>query len=281
MKKTKVKAFSKVNFTLDVVGVKNGFHELRSLVSSIDLFDTITLKKRKDKNIVLIEKGIPCGCEKEKNNAYKTAKRIIELYNLDGITITINKRIPVGGGLGGSSADVAGVINGMKKLYNLDEKVYEVANELGSDCYAMLKTGFSIMSGRGDKVERLSIKKAFNLLIIKDDRLITAKECYSKFDELEKIEKVCTEKAVDYLKSGKDLEFIKECKNDLYNSSKIIYPILEDKILDLMQAGAINALMSGSGACVYGIFNDKRSQNTAYKLLKEKYNKNLIKAKTI
>ena len=117
MKNIVINAPAKVNFTLDVLGVEENYHKIKTLVSTIDLYDKITIKKRKDSRIKLVMKGIKVDCEITENNAYKAAKAFIEKYKTLGVDIIVNKKIPVGAGLGGSSADIAGVLNAMEGLY--------------------------------------------------------------------------------------------------------------------------------------------------------------------
>ena len=119
MYSTKVRAYAKINLTLEILGRAGGYHLLDSLVASVDVFDEIKLKKRKGKLSSVWMQGM--GSESippEKNNALKAAERYSELFGTDGADIKILKNIPIGAGMGGSSADVAGVLNGMQKLYN-------------------------------------------------------------------------------------------------------------------------------------------------------------------
>ena len=141
MKKVVINAPAKVNFTLDILGVEDGYHKIKTLVSTINLCDKITIKKRKDSRINLIMKGIPVDCEPIENNAYKAAQAFVEKYKTLGVDIIVNKKIPVGAGLGGSSVDIAGVLNGMKALYP-ETEVLDIANKLGSDSGYLLQDYF-------------------------------------------------------------------------------------------------------------------------------------------
>ncbi len=114
----RVKAYAKLNLTLAVTGVRDGYHMLDSLVCTVDMFDLIKLKRRKDKLVSVEMHGR--GTETlpyEKNNAVKAAEAFIKTFDTCGTDIKIFKNIPVGAGLGGSSADISGVINGMARLY--------------------------------------------------------------------------------------------------------------------------------------------------------------------
>ena len=106
MDTVRVKAYAKINLTLSVTGVKDGYHMLDSIVTSVDLYDAVKVKKRRDGLVSVTMRG--CGSENipfGSNNAVKAAQAFIEKYSTRGADITVNKNIPVGAGLGGSSAD--------------------------------------------------------------------------------------------------------------------------------------------------------------------------------
>ena len=151
MHSTKVRAYAKVNLTLEIGGREEGYHLLDSLVASVDIYDEIRLKKRKGKlsSIWMQGKGSE-SIPPEKNNALKAAERYSEIFGTDGADITILKDIPIGAGMGGSSADVAGVLVGMQRLYNAatDAQLETLAESLGSDVKFMLKGGYARMQSK-------------------------------------------------------------------------------------------------------------------------------------
>lgn len=281
MKKITVKIPAKINLTLDVVGVSGGFHDIESLCTGINIYDKITVKKRSDKLITLKETGIKAGCDTLNNNAYKSAVLFMQTFRTSGVDIIIDKSIPVGAGLGGSSADIAGVLLAMQKLFGVKKDIKPLADSLGSDSGYMLSVRPAIISGRGDKVIYLNEKINLSLLVIKEDFGILAKDCYKTFDDLPDKPSVATANAVDMLHLGDKTAFVSALKNDLYLASKILRPELEENILALKNAGAISSIMTGSGSAVYGVFSLARDRNKAYKTLYPKYKDKLIKAKTI
>ena len=256
MKKVKVNAYAKINLILDVTGVEGKFHTLKSLVCSIDLADKITLIKREDGQINLKEKGIITDCDFHDNNAYRAAQMFVKQYKTNGVDIILDKRIPLGGGLGGSSADIAGVLKGLKRLYGTQGDVGEIADKLGSDARFMLNGGYALMEGRGDKITSLNITKQFYLLILSHPQQVTAKECYGEYKA-----------------------FLSNLKNDLYSASVKICPRIEFNLYDLKEVGS--AVMTGSGSAVVGVYLTKKQRDFAYKHLKKIHGDRLIKAKTI
>lgn len=278
--KVKLKIPAKINLTLDVKKVKDGFHPIRSLVCSVDVYDTIVLKKRKDSLITLKEKGVKSGCLMSDNNAVKSVVKYMQATNSTGVDITLKKGIPVGAGLGGSSADASGALILMEKLYKKKVNIVDMANELGSDTGYMINGGLKILSGRGEIIEDVNYSFGAHLLIICDDKPVSTKECYALFD-MEEEKKECTDLALNELKEGNLEGFLKVLKNDLYAPALKLLPELKTKILDLKKAGAKASLMTGSGSAVYGVFLDEKQRDFAYKILAKKYRENLIKAKTL
>ena len=277
MKKTKVKIPAKINLTLDVLGSNNGFHNLKSLVASINLYDAITLSKNKTGNISLKEKGIRAGCNVQDNNAYKTAKLVLDTYKDFGVDITINKSIPVGAGLGGSSADIAGVLVGLDMFFGGTLDLFNIAKTLGSDVNYMMSGGYAVLRGKGDDVEYLGIDKKLYLIILTAKNPITAKDCFKKFDEKGTKNPPVTDKAVELLLK-EDESFIELLKNDLFDSAIELLPEIKENYELLKSYG--NAVMTGSGNAVLGIYLSKKERDNVYKALKKKKFQP-IKAETI
>ena len=123
MNTAKVKAYAKVNLTLDITGEADGFHTLDSLVVTVDLFDQISAKKRKDGKIRVFMHGL--GSETippEENNAQRAGEAFTARFKTAGADIAIYKNITVGAGMGGSSADAAGVLNALARLYGIADE---------------------------------------------------------------------------------------------------------------------------------------------------------------
>lgn len=278
--KAKLKIPAKINLTLDVKKTDGEYHQIRSLVCSVDIYDTIILKKRKDDLITLKEKGIKSGSEVCENNAVKSAIKYVQTTGSFGADIILKKSIPVGAGLGGSSADASGTLILMEKLYKKNVDVVALANTLGSDTGYMVGGGLKVISGRGDVIDGVDAEFSAYLLFIIDDQPVSTKECYALFDK-EPEKAGCTDKAVEFLKAKDTEKFVSVIKNDLYAPALKLLPVLKEKILDLKKAGAKTALMTGSGSAVYGIFFNEKQRDFAYKMLLKKYGKNLIKAKTL
>ncbi len=294
MKKGKVIAPAKINLTLEVLGVENGYHNIKSLVTSISLADEITIKLNDRGKITLKEKGLKANCEITLNNAYKAVEKYLtklkELkpnsYENLGVQITVDKRIPVAGGLGGSSADVAGVLNVMDRLIG-GVDIYQIACSIGSDCAYMLKGGLAVISGRGENILKIDGKLKLYLIIKTCDKGVSAKDSYAEYDRLAKEYNISvvngnhtiTDKAVERITSG-DTQGLLEClSNHLTQGSiRLVPEIGQNK--EMLSEYSLT-LMSGSGSSVFGVFTDKKKRDSAYKQLKAKKVEGLIKCETL
>lgn len=280
MKKIVVKAPAKINLTLDVLGTEGKFHEIKTLVSTINVYDKITIKPRKDSRINLEMKGLAVDCAVTENNAYKAGKIYMDKVSSMGADIVIEKKIPIGAGLGGSSADIAGVLIGMQKAYKQKADLLPLANSLGSDSGYLLGGGYAVLSGRGEKIVKKDFAQKLYLLIITDSQAVSSRASYKAFDKLEKTFKPCTASAEKALKEDNFEKFCSVIKNDLYLASCTLNENIKYNLNNLKIAGAPAQVMTGSGSAVVGIFNGKKQRDKAYKKLLPLYNEQLIKAQT-
>ena len=273
MKKITVKIPAKINLTLDVGKREGEFHKIESLVASCNLYDAITVCKRKDNLVTLTEKNIAVGGDLENNNAVKTAKLFMKEYNTSGVDIVIEKNIPIGSGLGGSSADIAGVIIAMRKLFAITSDYFTFAEKLGSDVYYMTqKGGYGVMRGRGNDIMKINVKrKMYAVLVIGKEQVNTA-ESYATFDSLGVEYEKATETCVDLLIKKDFKALAGKLKNDLYPASVKILPEINERLNAIKNTDKpLAGLMTGSGNGVYAIYENRKCAKKAYKKLKAKY----------
>ena len=129
--------------TLDVTGREKGYHNIDSLFLSVNVFDEIIVTERKDEAVRLSFCGVSAEIAPENSNAYRAAEAFVKKFGTCGADISIKRNIPTGGGLGGSSADAAGVLAGLARLYNVNGELDEIADDVGSDVSFMLRGGFA------------------------------------------------------------------------------------------------------------------------------------------
>ena len=280
MKKVKVKIPAKINLTLDVLGNKDGYHEIESLVASVNVYDTVTIRKRRENFISVAFRGEPISVSPLNSNAYFAVKEFKKEYECGGVDILIERNIPAAAGLGGSSADIAGTLLALKKLFGVSESVEHIANKLGSDVAYMMNGGYAVMRNRGEKVEYLTdIKTKFHLLLLKGTCGVSTADCYAKYDELGRTYFKATQIATRFLREKDADKLFGTIKNDLYEGAKTITPEIEEDLNALKEFGA--AAMTGSGSAIYMLFKTKKERDAAYKALFAKFGNRLIKAETV
>ena len=263
MNTVKIKSYAKINLTLEIKGIEGNYHLLDSLVASVDLFDYIVLKKRKGGLSFVTMKGM--GSESippEKNNALKAAEAFSKRFGTNGADITVYKNIPIGAGLGGSSADVCGVLNGMAKLYNVGDRVAlkQLADDLGSDTGYMLEGGFARMQGRGERVTKLQTDAKLYFLLLCPDTMVSAGACYKKYDELPKTLEErgsYTQNCIDALMK-KDVNGVgRYAMNDLFKPALHLNADVEKAYNEAQSFSPIATVMTGSGSGVLALFETK------------------------
>lgn len=282
MNTVKIKSYAKVNLTLEIVGVEGGYHLLDSLVASVDLFDLIVLKKKKGALSSITMKGM--GSESippEKNNALKAAEAFSRRFSTDGVDITVYKNIPIGAGLGGSSADVVGVLNGMAKLYNVGDRcaLKALADELGSDTGYMLDGGFARMKGRGEQVEKLDIKTKLYFLLLCPSSGVSAGACYKKYDELPKTLEErgsYTQNCIDALCKNDKNGVGRYAMNDLFKPALHLNPDVETAYQQAQSFSPICTVMTGSGSGVLALFETEELCEWAKSRYKGKFDAYVI-----
>ncbi len=254
------KGYAKINLCLNV-GAKTeyGFHELDSLVVTVDLYDKVTLVKRRDKKITLhlsgTNKEYVYNCIPQKDNAYRAVEAYMQKYNTNGADIYLQKNIPLSSGMGGSSACASATLLAMEELYKMNADLVELANALGSDTAYLLKGGWARLRGRGDKVEYLPLKNKLEFAVIYSEGGVDTAECFKRFDAYRKSEKISAN--VDGLiasLNGEELLY-SECKNALQPYACEINPNVKRALEFANSLSPKAVFMTGSGASVVMLFD--------------------------
>lgn len=254
----RVKAYAKLNLTLAITGVEGGYHTLDSLVCSLDIYDLIKMSKRKDNLVTVNMHG--CGSETiefENNNAVKAAESYIGAFGTHGVDIEIFKNIPLGAGLGGSSADAAGVLRGMSKLYGSgsERELKAMADMLGSDTGYMLSGGYARLTGRGENVRAVDCKSRLHFLLLLPPDGVSTAECYKLYDEMPKPHK-SREEAVVALCEGNLAALGESLCNSLYEPACRLNGNIKTAYEELSAFSPLGVNMTGSGSCVYALFEN-------------------------
>lgn len=249
-------AYAKLNLTLDIIGKEDGFHLIDSLVTTIDLSDLIVAKKRKDKFISVIMHGMDSEMiSPEENNAQRAGEAFVSAFGTNGATITIYKNIPIGAGLGGSSADAAGVLNALAKLYDVkDENALKaLADSLGSDTGFLLKGGVARMTGRGTQIQPIEGLPRLNFLLFCPRQGVSTAACYHEYDNAPSTGS-CTERAISYLKNGEIERASKYFQNDLFTAAVRLNDVVQTTRTEAESFSPWATCMTGSGSAVFALF---------------------------
>ena len=249
-----IAAYAKVNFTLEVLGVRpDGYHDLRSVVVPVSLADEVVLEPAED--VTLLE-----SLKAEDNLAVRAARLLQRVSGRkDGVSITLAKRIPVGGGLGGGSADAAAVLNGLNEMWGLDIPRKELAAlgaEIGSDVPALVLGGTVLMEGRGERVSPITFYPSpftFHLVLANPGTFCSTPEIFKAFNEPLRNRPEILYNMRLAMQAGDSAAVARALQNDLSATAMRLHPEIEVARRRLEEAGCLGVAMSGSGATVFGI----------------------------
>lgn len=262
-------AYAKINLTLDVLEkLPNGYHNLKMIMQQISMHDIVTVSKI-EQNCILLD----CNKEfskMEDNIIYKALVLMKERYNIkEGIKVNLEKNIYLSAGLAGGSTDCATAMMCVNELFNLNlelEELMILGNELGSDVPYCMFGGIALAEGTGNKLARLNDIKKTYVVIANPLIEVSTKEVFENF-------KFENQKQSDYNKmfDAIDKGNVKEIANNLNNMLESVtiekYPVIGLIKESMIQNGALGALMSGSGATVYGYFENESTANKSLNAL--------------
>lgn len=269
----KLRAFAKINLGLDVIRRReDGYHDVRMIMQTIQMYDQLEMEKKSSKGIALMTNlsYIPVN---ENNLVYKAAKLLMEQYQIqEGVSIHLNKFIPVAAGMAGGSSDAAAALVGMNKLFRLGmskEELMKVGVKIGADVPYCIMRGTALSEGIGEKLTALPSLPACYILIGKPGVSVSTKFVYTNLKLDEKTKHPDIDGMLDALQRQDLYGITDRMENVLESVTVPAYPVIQE-IKDHMKAhGALNALMSGSGPTVFGIFDDKKKAEFACEKLKE------------
>ncbi len=266
-----LKALAKINLGLEVLGKReNGYHDVRMVMQTIYLYDNVTMRKTETPGIQ-VETNLHYLPVDENNIAYKAAKLLMEEFQLGGgIHITLEKHIPVAAGLAGGSANAAAVLVGMNRMYNLglsEKELMERGVKLGADVPYCIMRGTVLAEGIGEILTPLEPLPKCYILIAKPSISVSTKTVYEKLDSREIAEHPDIDGLLEGLKNQDLDKVISSMGNVLECVTIEDYPVIDKIKKAMMKAGALGAMMSGSGPTVFGIFPDRKMARTAQNTL--------------
>ena len=254
---TSVKAYAKINLALNVYDRKeDGYHNIDMVTIPLDLHDIIELEllpKGYESYITSDDDSLPTD---ESNLSNKAFRKMKEKFHIDkNVLIHIYKRIPMCAGLGGGSADAAAVINATLKAIKLkpsQDDLISLASSIGADVSFCLYNKPARCRGIGEKLDFITLKKRYHVLLIKPNEGVSTALAYQTFDQLETKPQLSNiERLIEGLKIGDESIIAEEMKNSLQECATKIVPEIKNIIDTLKKDGFPLTMMSGSGSTVF------------------------------
>ena len=268
----KIKAHSKVNLTLDIVGKKeNGYHLLKTIMQSLELADVVDVElAEKDIQVKTSLKYLP----NDKNNiAYKAAEAFFKHFNLNcGAKIYIEKNIPVAAGMAGGSTDGAAVIKALNQLTGINADIktlIEIGETVGADIPFCIMGGTVLCEGIGEILTPLKSLQPCPVLIAKPDFPISTVEIFKKVKLNEMKHHHDTDGAIRAIEKGNLYDLSKRMYNVLEEITASEKPVIKEIESVMLDNNAMCSLMTGSGPTVFGLFEKTEDAEKAKKALEK------------
>ncbi|MBE5957325.1 MAG: 4-(cytidine 5'-diphospho)-2-C-methyl-D-erythritol kinase [Lachnospiraceae bacterium] len=274
MRELYIKAYGKINLGLDVIRKReDGYHDLDMIMQSVGVYDDIIIKDTENIGEIKVETDRFVLENNKDNLAYRAAKLLMDEFDVKaGVSIYIYKRIPVAGGMAGGSSDCAATLKGINELFELglsEEELRERGVKLGADVPYCIMGGTAIARGIGDELTKLPPAPQCHLIIAKPPVSVSTAYVYGRIRPAEIEKRPDIEQIANAIKDGD----LKTMASLLYNVMEDVtvgdYPIIKDIEKVMLDNGALNSIMSGSGPTVFGIFDDEEKAKNAVSVLEK------------
>ena len=268
IREVRLKAFAKVNYALDVLGLRtDGYHEVSTVMQSISLADELELRRAAGGFDLSLEPEEVAIGPQERNTTYLAWKALQRLTGEEfPVKLTLRKEIPTGAGLGGGSADAAAVLVGLNELFSLGLQVDEmrgIGARIGADVPFCISGGTALGEGIGEILTPLPAPPAHLLVVAKPPGSADTAGIYRAYDEAKTESTNSVKPVVSALCSNSLPALAAAVGNDLAPVTKGIIPEVAKLERTLLASRALGASMSGSGTAVYGIFDDAEAAGIA------------------
>ncbi len=274
MNQIELRALAKINLGLDVLGRReNGYHDVRMVMQSVYLYDDVKIEKTEAPDITVSSNlnFLPTGTD---NIAYKAAELLKNEFQIkDGVKIVLKKHIPVAAGLAGGSSNAAAVLFGMNRLFRLglsQEELKERGVKLGADVPYCIMRGTVLAEGIGEILKPLPQMPKCSVLIAKPPVSVSTKAVYEALDA----KAITSHPDIDGILEGLERGSLKQVAASMGNVLEDVtipmHPVIREIKQEMMAAGALNAMMSGSGPTVFGLFESRADARKAQRQIREK-----------
>lgn len=277
MKKVEEKAYAKINLVLNIGDLRpDGYHDIQTIMQSLELHDDVTVEQTGGTGIT-VTASVDTIPTDESNLAVKAVKTFAAKTGVpaDGLSIHIEKRIPVAAGLGGGSSDAAATLRALNVLYETNLSVDELAEigiEVGSDVPFCVHGGCAYVEGKGDMVVPTTPMPQCIIVIGKPDLAISTEKMYQRFDQAELPQRA---DHTPEIMLGLRWENLKAVAESVGNAFEQVLMKNERNTVDMMkevmnQFGTLGTAMTGSGPAVFGIFDNELYARVASETLRQR-----------
>ena len=270
-----LKALAKINLGLDVVRRReDGYHEVRMIMQTIYLYDRLDIKRTQEPGIQ-IQTNLSFLPVNENNLIYKAAKLLMDEFSItDGISVKLDKRIPVAAGMAGGSTDAAAMLFGMNRLFSLgltQRQLMERGVQIGADVPYCIMRGTALAEGIGEALSPLPPMVKCPVLIAKPSISVSTKFVYQNLKLDDTTIHPDIDRLIDDIKAKNLHDIAAHMGNVLETVTIPNYPVIDEIKKHMLSNGAVGAMMSGSGPTVFGLFDDEDTAKKAYKAMRSSH----------
>lgn len=256
----RLRAMAKINLGLDVIRKReDGYHEVRMIMQTVRMYDTLEIRKKQAPGISL-RSNLPYVPSDERNLVYKAAKILMDEFHVEeGLSMKLTKSIPVAAGMAGGSSDAAAAFVGVNRLFRLglsQEELMKRAVQVGADVPYCVMRGTALAEGIGEKLTPLPPMPECYVLIGKPGINVSTKFVYGNLHLDEVTDHPDIDGMVQAIRNHDLYGITDRMGNVLESVTCPAYPVIDEIKAQMMKNGAVNAMMSGSGPTVFGIFDD-------------------------
>lgn len=270
-----LKALAKINLGLDVVRRReDGYHEVRMIMQTIHLYDRLDIKRTKESGIQ-IQTNLSFLPVNENNLIYKAAKLLMDEFSItDGVSVKLDKRIPVAAGMAGGSTDAAAMLFGMNRLFSLGltkRQLMERGVQIGADVPYCIMRGTALAEGIGEELSPLAPMVKCPVLIAKPSISVSTKFVYQNLKLDDATVHPDIDLLIDDIRAKNLYDIAAHMGNVLETVTIPNYPVIDEIKKHMLSNGAVGAMMSGSGPTVFGLFDDEDTAKKAYKAMRSSH----------
>ena len=266
----RLKALAKINIGLDVLRRReDGYHDVKMIMQTVGIYDQICLNREKTPGI-RVKTNLFYLPDNENNLVYKAAKLLMDEFSIeDGVSIDLNKYIPVAAGMAGGSSDAASVLYGMNKMFSLGlsrDELMRRGVKIGADVPYCIMRGTALAEGIGEILTPLPPMPACFVLVAKPGISVSTKFVYENLhaNDLRPEQHPDIDAAIAGIRAGDLRATARAMGNVLELVTVREYPVIEEIKTFMKKRGALNAMMSGSGPTVFGLFENKTTARNAF-----------------